>query len=210
MAFDLSFLYFIIALVVVTTVHEFSHAWVANFLGDPTAKLAGRISLNPLRHLDPVGTIMLFIAHIGWGKPVPVNPRYFSHPKRDNALTALAGPFSNLVLAIFLAIPLRYFDAYLIPQVRDSLNTLWEVSVFLFAFNMLPFPPLDGSKFIGIFIPARFSLAYERYLEQGMLYFVVFLLFDQFILGQYFNFSILQYFLGSIFVFIRTLIFLGT
>jgi Zn-dependent protease len=202
--------YYLLSLVIVITIHEFSHAFVANLLGDPTAKMAGRTTLNPLAHLDPLGTIMLFVAHIGWGKPVPVNPHYFVHPKRDSALTALAGPLSNLLLAIFLVIPLKYFSAYLFPQVEQFLSTLWHVSVLLFAFNMLPFPPLDGSKFIGLFVPKRFQRAYDRYLEKGMIYFVLFVLFDQFILHPLAGKSILQTFIDSVTVFLKAIIFWGS
>jgi len=209
--FDMFFdLYSVLALVLVITIHEFSHAWVANFFGDPTAKIAGRISLNPLKHLDLVGTIMLFLVHIGWGKPVPVNSQYFLHPKRDSALTALAGPFSNLLLAVFLAIPLRYFASGLHPFLLHFLQTLWDFSILLFAFNMLPFPPLDGSKIIAVFVPRRWQSFYERYLQSGSIYFALFLMFDQFVLAPNFGFSFLQYFIGWIVTFLKAVIFFGT
>lgn len=206
----LSLLYFILALVVVVTIHEFSHAWVAQKLGDPTAKIAGRLTLNPLAHLDPVGTLMLFLIHIGWGKPVPVNPHYFKKPKRDEALTALAGPVSSLVLALVLTLPIKYLGLVMPQFLFDFLSTVLDVSLLLFIFNMLPFPPLDGSKIVGIFVPRRFQRYYQNYLQNGMLYFMIFLLFDQFVLAQSFQFSILQYFLGNAFTFIKTLLFLGT
>ena len=207
---DLEMVFLIVALLIVITIHEFSHAWVANFFGDPTAKLAGRVSLNPLKHLDPVGTIMLFIIHIGWGKPVPVNPRYFKNPKRDNALTALAGPLSNLVLALILALPLKYLGPYLPSWLNLLLETVLDVSILLFAFNMLPFPPLDGSGIAGLFIPRKYELAYRRYLHSGMIYFVLFLLFDQFVLARALGYSILSQFMGIIYTFIKSAIFLGT
>ena len=203
-------LYFIVALVVVITVHEFSHALVANVFGDPTAKLAGRLTLNPLAHLDIMGTIMLFLIHIGWGKPVPVNPHYFRHPKRDNALTALAGPLSNLLLALVLVLPIKYLAPYMGDILYRLLNATVDVSIILFAFNMLPFPPLDGSKIIGILVPARFQSVYENYLQNGVLYFMLFLLFDQFVLRSNFGLSIMQLFIGSIFAFVKTALFLGT
>lgn len=135
--------YILIALLVVVTIHECAHAVTSNALGDPTAKLAGRISLNPFAHLDPMGVIMLLLIHIGWGKPVPVNDHYFANPKRDTTLTALAGPFSNLMLALILAIPLKYFNQFLHPILEHFLKTVFDISIVLFAFNMLPFPPLD-------------------------------------------------------------------
>lgn len=200
----------IIALVIAVTVHEFSHAWVANKLGDPTAKLAGRLTLNPFAHLDVLGTLMLFLIHIGWGKPVPVNPQYFRMPKRDSAVTALAGPFSNLLMAVVLAIPLKYFSHFLSPIFYNVIGVVFDVSIVLFVFNMLPFPPLDGSKIIGIFVPNQFNHFYLRYLEYGMRYFVFFLLFDQFILARLLGFSFLQSFMGVIFVFLKTVLLLGT
>lgn len=202
--------YILLALVIVITIHECAHALVSNALGDPTAKLAGRISLNPLAHLDPLGVLMLLVIHIGWGKPVPVNDRYFTNPKRDTTLTALAGPFSNLILALVLAIPLKYFSGWLHPVLEHFLKTVFDISIVLFAFNMIPFPPLDGSKIIGIFIPDQFQLAYQRYLRSGMLYFFIFLLFDQFVLGKLFGMSILQMFIGNIYTIFNAAIFLGT
>jgi len=206
----LSTIFYILALVIVVTIHECCHAVVAEKLGDPTAKIAGRISLNPLAHLDLIGTLMLFLVHIGWGKPVPVNPSYFKHPKRDEALTALAGPFSNLLLAIILSIPLKYFALVMPAELFQFLSTVLDVALVLFIFNMLPFPPLDGSKILEFFVPKRFQRMYQNYLQNGMLYFAIFMLFDQFILAPIFQFSILQSFIGTIFTFLRTVIFLGT
>lgn len=208
MTWELVFL--IVALLIVITIHEFSHAWVANYLGDPTAKLAGRVSMNPLRHLDPAGTIMIFLIHIGWGKPVPVNPRYFKKPKRDNALTALAGPASNLVLALLLALPLKYFGNSFPVRLDLFLETVMDVSILLFAFNMLPFPPLDGSKIVGILVPRKYELAYDKYLHSGMAYFVIFLVLDQFVISRVLGYSILSQFMGIIYTYIKSAIFLGT
>jgi len=205
----LDVIYFIFALVIVVTIHEFSHAWVALKLGDPTAKIAGRVTLNPLAHLDLVGTLMLFLVHIGWGKPVPVNPHYFKNPKRDEAITALAGPLSSLILALVLTIPLKYLPLVMPEVLFRFLATVLEVAIGLFVFNMLPFPPLDGSKIVGIFVPKRFHRGYQYYLQNGMVYFAVFLLFDQFVLARTFQFSILQYSIGTVSTFIKTLLFLG-
>ena len=206
----LSILYFIIALVVVVTIHEFSHAYVASKLGDPTARIAGRLTLNPLAHLDVLGTLMIFLIHIGWGKPVPVNPHYFKHPKRDEAITALAGPFSSLLLGLLLALPMKYFALTMPAELYNFLGTVFDVAILLFIFNMLPFPPLDGSKIIGIFVPHRFYGLYQRYLRNGMLYFVIFLLFDDFVLMRAFGFSIMQYVIGNLFTLMKTVLFLGT
>ena len=157
-----------------------------------------------------MGTLMLFLVHIGWGKPVPVNSHYFKHPKRDGALTALAGPFSSLVLALILVLPLKYFALVMPEFLFQFLSTVLDMALVLFIFNMLPFPPLDGSKILGMFVPRRFHRYYQNYLDNGMIYFAIFLLFDQFVLVQSFQFSIMQYFIGIVFTFIKTLLFLGT
>lgn len=206
----MEFVFLIVALVIVITIHEFSHAWTANLLGDPTAKHEGRVSLNPLKHLDPIGTIMIFLIHIGWGKPVPVNPAYFKNRRRDEALTALAGPLSNLVLAIFVAIPLKYFGHLMFQEAFMFLQVLLDISIILFAFNMLPFPPLDGSKFLGWLIPKNYKHLYDLYLQNGTIYFLVFLLIDRFLLLRFFGFSILSEFIGFIFTVVKSAIFLGT
>jgi Zn-dependent protease len=206
----MEFLALIASLVIVITIHEFSHAWTANYLGDPTARLAGRITLNPLKHLDPLGTIMMFLIRIGWGKPVPVNTGNFRNPRKDEAITALAGPLSNLLLAVAVMIPIKYFDQFLLPEVAMFLNYLLDVSIILFAFNMLPFPPLDGSKFFQLAVPRRFRFVYDQFLEKGSVYFLLFLLIDQFVLVRVLGFSILFQFIGFIFTFVKSLIFLGS
>jgi Zn-dependent protease len=139
----------LVALVISIDIHEFFHAWMANYLGDSTAKRMGRLSLNPLVHLDPVGTIMMVIAAfsgigIGWGKPVPVNPYGGRRDARTlMGITGVAGPFSNLLLAVVVAIPLR--TGQLPPGlVRDLMAVLASVNISLAAFNLLPIPPLDG------------------------------------------------------------------
>lgn len=205
----LNFVLVLVALVIVITIHEFSHAWVANYFGDPTPKVNGRVTLNPLKHLDPIGTLMMFLVQLGWGKPVPVNPNYFQNPKRDEALTALAGPASNLILALLIAIPLRYFGEMMNADIRFFLVILMDISIILFAFNMLPFPPLDGSKFLGWFIPKAMQRGYAAFLANGTAYFLVFLVLDRFILARYFGFSILSGFIGFVLDLVKSVIFLG-
>ena len=139
-----------------------------------------------------------------------MNPHYFKHPKRDEALVALAGPFSSLFLAFLLTLPLKYLGLVIPEQVFQFLLTVFDTALVLFIFNMLPFPPLDGSKIIGIFVPKRFHHLYQLYLQNGMFYFALFLLFDQFVLARTFQVSILQYFIGIVFTFIKTFLFLGT
>ena len=191
-------IYYLLALVIILTVHEFAHAWVANRLGDPTAERAGRVSLNPLRHLDLLGTLMLFIAGIGWGKPVPINPRNFENPVRDQALTALAGPMANLLMAFVAAIPLSYLPetASTIPWLQFS-NAIMELSIVLFLFNMLPFPPLDGSKFIAILVPKRMRARYLEFLHKAAPYFLVFVILDIYFSPRIFGFSLVWFFVST-------------
>lgn len=154
------------------TVHETCHGLAALALGDPTAKSMHRLSLNPLRHIDWIGLLLMFVAGFGWAKPVPVDPRYFKNPKRGMALTALAGPVSNLVLA-FLAL-LAAKGIYLYSPDTSGWNqllyfllyTLVPLSIGLGVFNLIPIPPLDGSKVLGALLPDRLyvtQLRYERY-----------------------------------------------
>lgn len=175
---------FIIAILLALSVHEWAHGVVANYLGDPTARYEGRLTLNPLAHLDPVGTIMFLIVGFGWGKPVPVDPRHFKHYKRDMALVSLAGPFSNLILAFiafgFLAAffpeTLQYSpDALVESATRGGLGRFLDqflqamlyLNLGLMAFNLLPIAPLDGSKILIPFIPHRFDDQYEQLMRNG-------------------------------------------
>ena len=133
--------------------HELAHGYIAYKLGDNTAKYSGRLTLNPLAHIDPFGALALFLVGFGWAKPVPVNPVYFKNPKRDMALTALAGPVANLIAAllggflyqIFLRLGWFYVVMLMIFYIR--------VNVFLAVFNLIPIPPLDGSKILMRFLP---------------------------------------------------------
>ncbi len=181
-------LYYLLALILILTIHEFSHAWMALRLGDPTAERAGRLSLNPLHHLDLLGTLMLFFVGIGWGKPVPVDVRNFKNPIRDEAMTAFAGPLANLALAFLAAIPYSY-----LPQTGawDGLilfsEAVLDLSLILFVFNLLPFPPLDGSKFLMIFVPRQLRPAYFVFLQRATPYFLAFLIVDLYILSKIFG-----------------------
>ena len=211
--FDLKgFVYSIIVLIIVIGLHEFSHAWVANFFGDPTAKREGRVSLNPFRHIDVIGMLMLFIVGLGWGKPVPVNSYYFKKPKLYEALTAFAGPLMNLIIALIAVIPLKYFSNFRGVIWGDFLticSLFFEISLGLFAFNMLPFAPLDGSKFLQLIVPKKYENLYAYYLAKSGMYFMVFVIFDNLFLSKYLGFSILSLVLGKIIVFLKVLIYLG-
>jgi Zn-dependent protease len=210
MDFVIQFGMFLAAILVALTIHEAAHALVAYWLGDPTAKLRGRLTLNPVAHLDVVGSLIFLVTQrIGWGKPVPVNPANFKYPVRDSALTALAGPMSNFILAFFIAIPLKYFGG--LPELLNVfLWTTFNVNIFLGVFNLFPFPPLDGSKILGLIVPQRWYGQYAKFLENGTKYFVVIILFDVFVLAEVANFSVFGYVMGFLYDFVRTVVLLGT
>ncbi len=159
-------------LILALTVHEFSHAKMADKLGDPTPENQGRLTLNPLAHMDPVGTICLLFAGFGWGKPVQINSSYFRNPAKDNMLVALAGPVSNFILA-FIFLVIYGFAYYGLPLEMSWARILLTMILFtaqinlsLGVFNLLPFPPLDGSKILSYFLKGKaqaFLWNLERY-----------------------------------------------
>lgn len=205
-------LLYIIALVVAVTIHEFSHAWVATRLGDPTPHIHGRVTLNPLKHLDPLGTLALIFFHFGWGKPVPFNPHNLRKPTRDSALIACAGPASNILTAILCAIPLKYLAATAFASTifYSFIGSLFAVSIVLFSLNILPLPPFDGSKVIGIFIPRKWKYEYDQFLENGVTWVLIFIVFDQMIVKHLLGESILGYVVGAITNAIFALVGLGS
>lgn len=148
--------------------HELAHAWVANKLGDPTAKLEGRLTFNPLASIDPRGAMWLLLVGFGWAKPVPVDPRYFKKPKRDMALTALAGPVANLLAAFVGAlvyVPVAFFlpNSGIVRFLMVALSYYITVNVSLAVFNLVPIPPLDGSRILGGFLSDRMLQKYYSY-----------------------------------------------
>ena len=206
------------ALITAITVHEFSHALVATGLGGNTARSLGRLSLNPMRHLDPGGTIMMFVAGFGWGKPVPVDPGQLSRGHTDTALVAAAGPLSNLIVAFLLAIP---FEAgFLVPAglsldrvahvmtgglsagVADILTLLIFFNLLLGVFNLVPLAPLDGSRVMAGFVPKEHVAAYSKLQRNGPLLLVAIIMLDYFM-----GFGILWGIIGPV---IRTLTTLAT
>lgn len=163
-------IYTVPVVLICMTLHEFAHALVSYKLGDKTAKEQGRLSLNPLKHLDPVGAIFLIIFHFGWAKPVPVYSLYFKNPKRDMAITAAAGPITNFLLAI-IAIPLLAIasvlkEKYGVPYFQEFSIMFLYINIGFGVFNLIPIPPLDGSRILMYFLPANIYnrfLQYERY-----------------------------------------------
>lgn len=159
------------------TIHESCHGLAALALGDPTAKSMHRLSLNPLRHIDLLGLVMMFVAGFGWAKPVPVDPRYFKKPKQGMAITALAGPASNFVLAYLSAIV--YSALYGVALVRGETTALSlaleffavlvTLNIGLGIFNLIPFPPLDGSKVVAMFLSDRHYIQWMRLERYGMI-----------------------------------------
>jgi len=202
-----NFLFFIIGILIALTIHEASHALVAYWLGDPTAKKAGRLTLNPFKHLDLWGSILFLIANIGWGKPVPTNPTYFKNPKRDSALVALAGPASNILLAMTLAVP---FKAMAPSNLRLLIHITLEINVILAALNFIPIPPLDGSKILSIFVPKHIYYKYFNFIQGNLSYIIIFFFADIYLLNAIFGFSIIGSIVGFLSDIIRTIIFLGT
>ncbi len=156
------------AVLIALSFHEFAHAWVADKLGDPTPRYTGRLTLNPLAHLDILGTIMLLFFRFGWAKPVMVNPSNFRKPSRDMALVAVAGPAMNFILAFFFALPFRFGIHLGWATERFFFNAL-IINIALMVFNLIPLPPLDGSRIIGFFLPPRVEFYYRRIERYGMI-----------------------------------------
>lgn len=172
----------LVTIFIILPIHEWAHGFIAYKLGDKTAKYSGRLTLNPLKHIDPLGAAAMILFRFGWAKPVPVDDRNFKNPKWGMALVAFAGPLSNLVVALIAAIcanALIYFNAALLSQsvlmyVLIFLYSFIGINIGLAVFNLLPFPPLDGSKILAAFLPDR--ILYKYYQKQHLITLVVFFL----------------------------------
>ena len=176
------YLYLIPVILVSLTFHEFSHAYVSYRLGDPTAKMQGRLTLNPLKHLDFLGTLMMLVARIGWAKPVPINPMYYKDRKKGTILVSIAGPISNLilsilfsfVLSIIIAITKGTTDSELIRIIYEISFMFFYININLAIFNLIPIPPLDGSKILSGVLPPDKYFSIMRYERQiGLIFLVI-------------------------------------
>ena len=161
------------ALIISVTIHEFMHGFVSDKLGDPTPRNAGRLTLNPIKHLDPVGTIMIFIVRFGWGKPMPIDPKYYKNPRMGMMYSALAGPLSNFVVAFLVGYYIRLTGIQPDTLFHASIFYVAIISVFLGVFNLIPIPPLDGSKVLAAFLPESLLKTYNSLEGYGIL--VIFL-----------------------------------
>ncbi|MEH7343252.1 site-2 protease family protein [Bacillus sp. JJ1532] len=170
--------YVAITLMIAFTVHEFAHAFVAYKFGDPTAKNQGRLTLNPIRHLDPIGTILIFIAGFGWARPVPVNRFFFKNPRLAGISVSIAGPISNLIMAclgflIWYAMVGTGVAAGLPSFVPDFLNIFIHLNLVLFVFNLIPLPPLDGYRIVEDLMPKSIRPRLTQYEAYGSVIFLI-------------------------------------
>ena len=178
------------ALVIAITIHEVSHGYVANRLGDPTARMMGRLTLNPIKHIDPIGTIvmpvMLYYLSggrfvFGYAKPVPINPNNFKDPRRDMAISAAAGPVTNILIAILSQVILEHLifpastffphgiNAAVLRPLALMLNASIGINIFLAVLNLIPIPPLDGGRVLVGFLPHKQAIAYSRIEPYGFM-----------------------------------------
>ena len=186
-----------VAALIALTVHEYCHGYAAYKLGDDTAKNFGRLTLNPIKHIDPYGAICMVLFHVGWAKPVPVNARNFKDPKKGFAITAAAGPASNLILGFFSALiylvvfalvrdltfTSKTFEYLLISNTLSFLYIFHSINIGLGLFNLLPIPPFDGSRLLNVFLPPKTYFAIMKYERQIYIGVLVWLLLGNYVAG---------------------------
>ena len=184
----------LLALVISLTFHEFSHAWMAVQFGDETPRWAGRLTLNPMKHLDPIGSLMLLLVGFGWAKPVPINAFNLKRKSRAGLMfVSLAGPLSNFLLAVLSAIPLRfgwvpfiYGTSSIFPSMFEFLLNFMFINLGLMLFNLLPIPPLDGEHILEFFLPGKIAYYYEQIRPYGS-----YILLGLIVVGQFSNFDLI-------------------
>lgn len=185
-------LFAIPSILIASTVHEYAHGWMATKFGDPTPKAYGRLTLNPLAHIDPLGALSMLIFRFGWSKPVPINSRNFDNEKLGIALTSLAGPASNIIMLLITALT----NYILKPDVNSLfftfLVTFAMINLVLAIFNLIPIPPLDGHKIVGSLLPQKIGYYWES-LEKYQIVFIILLVIPIFPFG-----SIASFLIGSI------------
>lgn len=157
-------LYMLIPIILALSVHEFAHAFIADKMGDPTARISGRMTMDPTRHLDPLGFIALLFFGFGWAKPVPINTANFNSRKKGTILVSLAGPLSNLILAVVFSILYKFVAPIINNEVLYYILQYGVViNISLMVFNLIPIPPLDGSKILASLLPYEYEEKFYRY-----------------------------------------------
>ena len=194
--------YVAITLMIAFSLHEFAHAFVAYKFGDMTAANQGRLTLNPLKHLDPFGTILIFIAGFGWARPVPVNRFFFKKPRLAGVLVSVAGPLSNFLLA-FIGFAAMYVMARFAPDLYmtgfgDFLDIFIWLNIVLFVFNLLPFPPLDGYRIVEDLMPNHIRAKMTQFEQYGVLIFLILVItpLDNYTIGPIFDLIIPELWYG--------------
>jgi Zn-dependent protease len=169
-------LFYILFFIPSLTIHEFSHGFIAYKLGDNTAKSMGRLTLNPLAHLDLIGTIAIFLIGFGWAKPVPINPYNFKNIRRDTALVSLAGPASNFIMAGVSILLLNIFGLSSNTLLFNILAAFAQINIILGLFNLLPLGPLDGFKIVSGFLPTELAIKWEETQQLTYILLIIFLI----------------------------------